>query len=632
MKLAQLFRLSLPLAALTLAFALLPSTARANVYATDIKLDGGTTNVVASAGDSVTISYILNEPASRGVTINILSGAAVARSLVIAAKQPGTQTGLNTVTWDGKDGNGNPVSGGTYSVSITAASSGYTNWTQITTDDSSTYVWEPRGIAVDRNPASLYYGRIFVANAFGGPGNLPGDVVGILKLNADASPADEGENSAGTDGHNWSGNHLSPWKLTISADDYVYVDDLANGGEVFRWDPTLSSNSLVQVLTTNNQPPGATLNALRVVGTGTNAELWMADSTGTNGIIKWALTNTDATCGTNDVGETVIPLGTNLTVGAQALDLDMAGSIFTCQSVFQDPNPLDRVFLFSPTNPLAPLWSEGSNDSTQEGASGIAVDPTGTYVAVAFEGLYTGTTNDSGNTRILNAKNGKLVANLDFGVFTDPTSPEAEHDDTDCAWDAVGNIYYLDNLFGFWIAFSPPGANQSTTLAVMQIQVQGSSSGTPPTVTGISITNNTVTILFFGVTGDVPSNFLVLGAANALGPFSTLGAATITQFGPGNFSATIPVSGPAQFFEIQRSSSTSSLPVITNISVANGVVTLVFSGSSSDVASNFSLEGASSPLGPFSVLSNATVTQVSSGVFSATVPVSGPVQFYRVRK
>ena len=138
----------------------------ANVYATNIRINNGTTNIVTAPTNAITITYLLNEPASLGTTVQILSGTNVALSLFFPADGQGTLRGFNSVAWDGLG-----VPGGTYSVSVTAASSGYTNWTQITSDttDVNTYAIDPRGIGVDRNPGSLYYGRVFVANSSLGP-------------------------------------------------------------------------------------------------------------------------------------------------------------------------------------------------------------------------------------------------------------------------------------------------------------------------------------------------------------------------------------------------------------------------------------------------------------------------------
>src|SRR6266853_1307215 len=156
------------------------SSVHANIYATNIKLNGNSTTSSVTSGSSVAISYILNEPAAT-VTVNLLSGTAIVRSLV-SSSATNTARGLNTIFWDGKSSSGQNVAVGSYSVSITATSIGHTNWAQITSDldDTNSYVIGGQGIAVDQNPSSAFYGRVFVANAWPDPGN-PNDAVGILK-------------------------------------------------------------------------------------------------------------------------------------------------------------------------------------------------------------------------------------------------------------------------------------------------------------------------------------------------------------------------------------------------------------------------------------------------------------------
>src|SRR5438477_12213321 len=117
------------------AMSVAPS-AHANVYASNIKLNGALGNATAAHGGSVNISYILNEPASSGVTIKILSGATVVRTINVAGGGAGALQGLNTVAWDGKNDSNANVPPGTYSVSITAASAGYGGWTTIINNTS----------------------------------------------------------------------------------------------------------------------------------------------------------------------------------------------------------------------------------------------------------------------------------------------------------------------------------------------------------------------------------------------------------------------------------------------------------------------------------------------------------------
>src|SRR5437879_1180898 len=81
-RLPQIALLAVPLLVTPL---LLPSVAYANVYATAMKLNGGFTNAVAGAGTNVAISYILNENATAGVTVEIKSGATTVRTLSVAA-------------------------------------------------------------------------------------------------------------------------------------------------------------------------------------------------------------------------------------------------------------------------------------------------------------------------------------------------------------------------------------------------------------------------------------------------------------------------------------------------------------------------------------------------------------------
>src|ERR1035437_5091256 len=232
--------------ALALALTTFAPSAQANVYATNIKINGGTTNVSVQPGSSLSISYILNEPASAGVNLQVLSGATVIRSISLAGGVAGANRGTNTVVWDGKDNSSNNALAGDYSASITAASSGYSGWT-VTSDDNNdgNYSWEARGIAVNRNTNSPYYGRVFVGNSSAGPGSSNGDLVGIQKLNADGSAADEGRFSTG--GVAWGGGLFSPWKIRVSDDDQVYIMDWLGRGDVYRFDAILSTDSMVHV-------------------------------------------------------------------------------------------------------------------------------------------------------------------------------------------------------------------------------------------------------------------------------------------------------------------------------------------------------------------------------------------------
>jgi hypothetical protein len=616
--------------ALALALAAAAPSARANVFASNIKINGGMTNLTVAPGSNVTISYILNEPASAGVTVTIFSGATTVRTIAIASG-PGTARGTNTVFWDGRADGGANAPGGTYRVRITAASRGYTGWTKITDDDNAgNYSWEPMGIAVDRNPNSPYYGRVFVSNSFPGPGSSLGDLVGIQKLNADGSYADEGGFSDG--GVAWHGLYVSPWKMRVSDDDYLYIEDHYTRGDIYRFDGTISSNSLLHVFAavTNNWT------GFQIVGQGTNNILWAADNLESMGIGKFSVKEDgtfDANAGTQVVAAGGSP---GMDVVPYAVAVDKAGVIYTLQYILDQGNGSPRVFRYPAYDPstngntpeLTADWQLPAADDAA-GGHGIAVDPTGTYVAAAFQG-YQSAGYTSGNIKILKANDGMIVTNLDLGIgYTNNlTTDYFRHQDTDADWDAVGNLYYLDEWPGCWRAFSPPGTNQSATVALATVQVTGSV--VPPYIQSIAVSNGMVIIYFTGGVNDTASMFTLLSSSLVKSNYSSAVGAIITGSG-GSFVATVPKNGPVQFYRIM-SGVTTPLPHITGLYVGGGTATISFTGASTDAASAFALLSAAAVNQTPSVASNAIITKLGSGSFQATVADSGGSQFYRIRR
>jgi hypothetical protein len=207
---------------------------------------------------------------------------------------------------------------------------------------------------------------------------------------------------------------------------------------------------------------------------------------------------------------------------------------------------------------------------------------------------------------------------------------DSEHQDTDCAWDAVGNLYYIDNWLGFWRIVSPPGTNQATTVSAITMQI---GAPPPPQITGLTVTNGIVTLTFTGLPGDGTNNFVVLGASVVSGPYSAVPGVLITQLSPGIFQAQFSANGARQFYRVVRGGATPpQAPVITSLRVAGGTVTINFTGSTSDAAAAFTLLSSAGPSGPYSSASGANITLFSPGVFQATAPASGPRQFYRIRR
>jgi hypothetical protein len=538
---------TITLLALGLALAASAPSARANVYASNIKINGtlrGSASVVLGAG--ATISYILNEPASAGVTIKISSGNTVIRTISVAGGSAGTTRGLNTVVWDGKnDANANvPI--GSYTVTITAGSAGYDVWTQIGTNASPKLFW-PSGIAVDTSTNSPYYGRVMVANGVNTAQNVAPHRVGILKFNANGTEADEGQSNAGnpfrTD--SYLGDSISA--LKYGTDDRVYFNDWVGAGKITACDMIMSTNQLVLdadsffgTASAGNFPD------MDVTDPGTtNALGWMADGNYPSvGIWCWPLTNNGAAdpafAGINVVatGGNDIPLRSGF-----GLKIDEAGDIFIGEVRSNPGDTSPKVICITnwhsaPSLPIVNenlAWQAGALvDDTFLNVADVSIDSRAKpkLVSAAFS-------NGAGGMKVLNAADGTLVTNLNQGVGIYYIST---------CWDNVGNVYGgSDN--STWHAFSPPGANQATTPAVASIQVAGAT--TPPVIGGISISNETVIIHFSSGTSDPASAFTLFSAGVVNGTYSQAIGATITGSG-GTYQATVAVAVGPQFYRIRR--------------------------------------------------------------------------------
>lgn len=543
--------------ALVLACPLLTTTTHANVYATDVKLNGSRSLITTNAAGLLTITYILNEPATLGVAINITSGTNLIRTISARPGANGTLRGLNLVRWDGYDSNTNPVPLGNYLISITASASGYTNWTQISLDaNAANHVYDPRGVAVDNNSNSLFYGRVFIGSAGTGqfPATIPGDNDTILKLNADGTFADDGpDGNGGFDGIYDDGQSDVPQKLRVADDDRLYMMDLTSFGEVVAFDMALSTNQVVLDEETNylgnpfygtlTQGDGSGWFSMDVTGAGTtNGLVWLGDvDAGGAGVWNWHLINGVADTN-DDSGNWAVAVGGSLSVAASGgLMVDTNLDIFVGQNLTAsaETNPACMDFTnwnhgmafdgSAVTNSTE--WTAGSGDNTFLGVYDTTIDSRQSpkYVACALTGgpLTNG-------IRILNAVTGTTnVANLD---------PTNQYYAT--GWDNAGNLYAVTGSAHLLRVFSPPsGTNQATTVAAIHV-VEG--------IIAIADNHTNVTITLVASETNTVADFSFVSAPVISGPFETVTNAVITQAtdNPFVFTFTAPVNGPTQFYEI----------------------------------------------------------------------------------
>jgi hypothetical protein len=539
-----------------LAWSLFTATARANVYATDIKFDGTRTLVTSNAGGNLNISYILNEPATLGVTISISSNSKVVRTISVPSGVSGTLRGGNLVRWNGDDANGISVTPGAYTVSITASASGHTNWTQISrdTNDPGNYVFLPRGVAVDNNSNSLYYGRVFIGSAGTGPspGTTPGDNDIILKLNADGTFADDGpDGNGGFSGILDDGQGDVPQKLRVGDDDRLYMMDVTSFGEVVAFDMALTTNQVV--LTQNNYtdnpfylngtiPNGLGWFSMDVTDTATtNGRVWLGEiDPGGAGIWNWRLINGAADTN-DDSGTQAVAVGGNLSVAASGgLMVDTNFDIYVSQNLTAADATNAACMEFpmwtgvSLTKSAA--WTAGAGDSTFLGVYDTTIDSRANpkYVACAMNSQPS-----TNGVRILDALTGsKIVPNLD---------PTNQYFAT--GWDNVGNLYAVTGSAHLLRVFSPPGTNQATTVAAIQV---GEAPPAPPAPIGIIFNKTTVTVTFGAAAPNILSNFSLASAPVINGTYQIVTNAVGSQIDQGFFGFTAPTNGAKQFYEILR--------------------------------------------------------------------------------
>ncbi len=356
-----------------------------------------------------------------------------------------------------------------------------------------------------------------------------------------------------------------------------------------------------------------------------NGRLWLGDyDENGGGVWFWHMTN--GVANTNDtVGTQAIAVGGDLSVWpAGGFMMDESSNIFVSQDpTFPgDQHNLAMVFTnWNGTNTLFTntAWRVGAGDATFTGIYDTALDSRAHPKYVGYA-LSAGT----GGMRVLFATNGATVlTNLDagnsyFGV----------------AWDAVGNLYGASESLELWRAFSPPGTNQATTVALETVQIGGSSSAVVK-ITSIAVSNGMVTINFTGPIGAATSAFALLSSGVASGPYAVMGSANITSVGSGTYQATAAAGAASQFYRIKftQSGITPTRPNITSLAVTNSAITLNFTGSASDPASAFTLLSSNTAGGPYTTVGGAVITSVGSGVFQATANTgSAPVQFYRLKR
>jgi hypothetical protein len=475
-------------ATLTIVFAL-PLASWGNVYPTN--LDQSADSFNPSAAESVALSYLLNEDATN-VSIDILNSSnAVVRTL----SGPVT-TGLQTVLWDGTDNSSTLLPDGDYSFRVNTIGNARADWEQISIDSPLNSFFVPRGVAVNKNPNSPYYGRVYAAESRGGtPGVAPvrgaATADGVYMLNADltdtgiaggSGPYAGGipwRNSASTPPEGTT-TPPSPFRLEVGPDDSVYVTDWSdqNSG-VYQAPPDLTG-TFVEVLDSTGRAASG-LNAthgsisdLIVTGTGDSRTIYTIDedfipvagTTSTGSVLRYDIGSATTFTGAPSGFAYQDGFGTDTAVNriqnfVNSIAQDEEGNIWLSQVRSTVPAPTDTLTSLVQINSSGTVvWS-----SVPDLAATTANDPLRGTQAIAYDpvnNLFALATNQTGGAVLLFDPITKtIIDQFNFGNTTN----------TDIAFDAAGNLY-VNNRSGERLrVWSPPNtvgfvANEFSTASL----------------------------------------------------------------------------------------------------------------------------------------------------------------------
>lgn len=393
-------RCALALAVATAAMSF-TAAAMAAPYASSVSQSGGSVN------------FTLNEAAD-DVTV-VFDGGARTESLGMLTR------GTHTVSLGGN-------SSYEIRVSDAAAASGYT-----LTDRVGFY--SPKGVSINRLPGTANFGDIYVSESTAGtPGvTIPGPArsVGFYKLGADFAEQDfgtagltrtgtqtYGKTSIGRDGTLYNAN-LSALNNAAPSSNIVHQisDDLDSNIAL-----TDTSNVTPDTNTSTTATNGQFVTSVEVTGTGTNRQLFVANSnfsdSTTKGVIRYNLSGT--TVAPDDRGTRVIDGADVDGFFASDVEVDSAGNIYVATN----------RFTAGQANPIVKFDSAGNEifsvPNTNTGANSLALSEE--LGVVAYGSFY------DGKVYVFSTTDGSLVTSFDAG------GPIQDLD-----FDILGNLYTVSS-------------------------------------------------------------------------------------------------------------------------------------------------------------------------------------------
>jgi hypothetical protein len=516
-----------------LACSGLASVALAVPYASSLKNQGGV------------ISFILNEPADN---VKLVYNGTTTVDLGALPK------GLFST---------NLAVSGTFKVAVSRNAAG--GWVQTSSDTNNTSKYNsPRGLAINRNPKSPYFGRVYVANSAAGSslGRTLGD--GIYLLNADQSDAVGQGDTALTAGLNFTtGGASSPYRVKVGEDDNVYITDWSDAaGNLLVADPNMSSGSGQMVF---QALASGTTAANPITSANNHGSIDSAVVIGSLAQGNLTVYTVDEDMQSNrddaaklmlesvwryDIGAGPLPYTgdpppepfflnpTMGTIGGQFMDLDRGpdGKVYLANRRSSGTEP--GLFIIDPTGTL--LWQSleasqavGETTDILKGTISVAVSADGKYLAVMS--YY------DNHVTVVEMADG--IPDLTKRTVLSPYGTTAAG--RYIAFDPANNLHMLSSGYALYRVLSLGGSTVATTTSDGSFNVE-----VPPAVITVAASvpttaEGSTTPAEFTLTraGDTSSSLTVpytlSGTAQAGTDFNTLaGSAT---FAPGATTVTVPV-------------------------------------------------------------------------------------------
>lgn len=426
--------------------------------------------------DGNQVSFLLNADAT-SVTINLIKDGKTVKSIDFGPQAMGHVT----LTLPGDE-----VAEGDYNWSVTARAEAFLDEEpkQISQNgDPALDIANARGLAIDNNPESPYFGRIYVSSvaANGYKGARTGTGIYILDP-AFGDPTGQGT-KAHTGGVAWSGNS-SPYHLTVAEDGTLFIGDwndhdLAGVHVMDPANPATSCHPLFGgeytgadgIYKNGGEFIHGSCTDLIVTGTGDNTTLWTLDEDFTANAV--GTSKTEGYLLRYEIGsvrenytkgpdQTYGNFGAHLANMSQSMASDGHGGIWVCQ--YRDTNS-DQYPCALHLNAKGE-WDYYCGDGTIFKTSGpiggaIAVNRDGSLVAIA------------GKTDIRVAEatydaDGKPTLKLKYAMgSTYGSRPFA------AAFDAADNLYVVYNAEGGGVSAwaLPKENNEYTTTSLQPVKV-----------------------------------------------------------------------------------------------------------------------------------------------------------------